>query len=80
MIRSPRVTIMSDSPTGNPPADPAGAPTASPAPTPGAGPHGTGPDVLTALVCERCGSVNLVRVKGCWYCETCHYKFDCYGW
>ena len=39
-----------------------------------------GPGVLTALLCERCGNVNLVRVKGCWYCETCHYKFDCYGW
>ena len=40
----------------------------------------TPPDVLTELICERCGSVNLVRVKGCWYCEQCHYKFDCYGW
>jgi len=39
-----------------------------------------GPGVLTALVCERCGNVNLIRVKGCWYCERCHYKFDCYGW
>jgi hypothetical protein len=38
------------------------------------------PDVLTELVCERCGNVELVRVKGCWYCEKCHYKFDCYGW
>ena len=37
------------------------------------------PGVLTALVCERCGNVDLVRVKGCWYCEKCHYKFDCYG-
>jgi hypothetical protein len=37
------------------------------------------PDVLTELICERCGSVNLIRVKGCWYCEKCHYKFDCYG-
>jgi ribosomal protein L37AE/L43A len=32
------------------------------------------------LVCDRCGAPNLVRVKGCWYCERCHYKFDCYGW
>jgi hypothetical protein len=39
-----------------------------------------GPDVLTALVCDRCGNVNLIRVKGCWCCERCHYKFDCYGW
>ena len=39
-----------------------------------------GPGVLTALVCERCGNVDLVRVKGCWYCEKCHHKFDCYGW
>ena len=39
-----------------------------------------GPGVLTTLVCERCGNVNLIRVKGCWYCEKCHYKFDCYGW
>jgi hypothetical protein len=37
------------------------------------------PDVMTELICERCGSVNLIRVKGCWYCEKCHYKFDCYG-
>ena len=36
-------------------------------------------DVLTELVCECCGNVNLIRVKGCWYCEKCHYKFDCYG-
>jgi ribosomal protein L40E len=39
-----------------------------------------GPSVLTALVCDQCGAVNLIRVKGCWYCERCHYKFDCYGW
>lgn len=39
-----------------------------------------GPGVLTSLVCEQCGNVELVRVKGCWYCEKCHYKFDCYGW
>jgi len=37
------------------------------------------PSVLTELICERCGSLNLIRVKGCWYCEQCHYKFDCYG-
>jgi hypothetical protein len=47
---------------------------APPSPTP------RPPDVLTELVCERCGNVNLIRVKGCWYCEKCHYKFDCYGW
>jgi hypothetical protein len=35
---------------------------------------------LTELLCDRCGNTNLVRVKGCWYCEKCHYKFDCYGW
>ena len=39
-----------------------------------------GPGALTTLLCERCGNVNLIRVKGCWYCEKCHYKFDCYGW
>jgi hypothetical protein len=39
-----------------------------------------GPGVLTTILCERCGNVNLIRVKGCWYCEKCHYKFDCYGW
>ena len=38
------------------------------------------PGVLTELLCERCGSLNLIKVKGCWYCETCHHKFDCYGW
>ena len=38
------------------------------------------PGVLTTLLCERCGNVNLIRVKGCWYCEKCHHKFDCYGW
>jgi hypothetical protein len=38
------------------------------------------PGVLTTLLCEQCGNVNLIRVKGCWYCEKCHYKFDCYGW
>ena len=38
-----------------------------------------GPGALTALICEQCGNVDLVRVKGCWYCEKCHYKFDCYG-
>jgi hypothetical protein len=37
------------------------------------------PGVLTTLLCERCGNMNLIRVKGCWYCEKCHYKFDCYG-
>ncbi len=37
------------------------------------------PGVLTTLLCERCGNENLIRVKGCWYCEKCHYKFDCYG-
>jgi ribosomal protein L37AE/L43A len=37
-------------------------------------------DAPTTLICERCGNVNLIRVKGCWYCERCHYKFDCYGW
>lgn len=40
----------------------------------------TAPGVLTTLLCERCGNVNLIRVKGCWYCEKCHHKFDCYGW
>ena len=39
-----------------------------------------GPGELTALICEQCGNADLIRVKGCWYCEKCHYKFDCYGW
>jgi hypothetical protein len=47
------------------------------APTPATA---TPPDVMTELICERCGNVNLIRVKGCWYCEECHHKFDCYGW
>ena len=38
------------------------------------------PAVLTALICEQCGNADLIRVKGCWYCEKCHYKFDCFGW
>ena len=41
-------------------------------------PHG--PGVLTALICEACGNTELIRVKGCWYCEKCRHKFDCYGW
>jgi hypothetical protein len=40
----------------------------------------SGPGVLTVLICEQCGNEHLIRVKGCWYCEKCHYKFDCYGW
>jgi len=35
---------------------------------------------MTALICEACGNADLIRVKGCWYCEKCRYKFDCYGW
>ena len=46
---------------------------------PAASSASTAPGVMTALICEQCGNVNLVRVKGCWYCEKCHYKFDCYG-
>ena len=37
------------------------------------------PGELTTLLCERCGNEQLIRVKGCWYCEKCHYKFDCFG-
>jgi hypothetical protein len=37
------------------------------------------PSVMTALICEQCGNENLIRVKGCWYCEKCRHKFDCYG-
>ena len=60
-------------PDVSPPAPKAGARDGTPqAPTPG-------PGVLTELVCENCGNVELLRVKGCWYCEKCHYKFDCYG-
>jgi hypothetical protein len=43
-------------------------------------PPGSASGAPTELLCERCGNVDLVRVKGCWYCEKCHYKFDCYGW
>jgi hypothetical protein len=38
------------------------------------------PGVMTALICEQCGNEQLIRVKGCWYCEKCRHKFDCYGW
>jgi hypothetical protein len=32
-------------------------------------------------VCPRCGeSVELVKVKGCVQCLSCHFKFDCNGW
>lgn len=48
--------------------DPAEAPSSSSA-----------PGVMTALICEQCGNENLIRVKGCWYCEKCRHKFDCYG-
>jgi len=37
------------------------------------------PGVMTALICEQCGNEQLIRVKGCWYCEKCRHKFDCYG-
>jgi ribosomal protein L40E len=60
-------------------AEPAGPAAESPPSTATPAPP-AGPGVLTTLVCERCGNVNLIRVKGCWYCERCHYKFDCYGW
>jgi hypothetical protein len=30
--------------------------------------------------CDRCGSVQLIRVKACWRCEACGYKSDCNGW
>ena len=30
--------------------------------------------------CDRCGSICLVRVHGCWRCEACHWKSDCQGW
>jgi hypothetical protein len=60
-------------------ADPAGpSPDTTPAGTTSVRPPG--PGVLTTLLCERCGNANLIRVKGCWYCEKCHYKFDCYGY
>jgi hypothetical protein len=60
------------------PADSPLRPTDAPPPAP---PNATPrpPDVMTALICERCGNVNLIRVKGCWYCEKCHHKFDRYG-
>lgn len=52
-----------------------------PAPEAPAGPAtGPGRERTVEIFCERCGAANLVRVKGCWYCERCHYKFDCYGW
>jgi ribosomal protein L40E len=59
-------------------AEPAGPPAES-APSPGTPAPPAAPGVMTALICERCGNENLIRVKGCWYCEKCHYKFDCYG-
>jgi hypothetical protein len=65
--------MTDEHPGGTSPSTP--HPSPAPASTPAAG-----PGELTALVCERCGNVSLVRVKGCWYCERCHYKFDCYGW
>ena len=52
----------------------------SDAPVPASSPMAPAvPGVLTTLLCERCGNENLIRVKGCWYCERCHYKFDCFG-
>jgi hypothetical protein len=63
-----------------PPTDPAPdrpasvRPASEPAPAPS-----PAPGVLTALLCDNCGNEDLIRVKGCWYCEKCHYKFDCYG-
>jgi hypothetical protein len=63
-------------PTGPAPerAEPrASAPAESPAAS-------SAPGVMTALICEQCGNENLIRVKGCWYCEKCRHKFDCYGW
>jgi len=62
----PERPAAADPKPGTEPAEPAAPPTA--------------PGVLTTLLCERCGNVNLIRVKGCWYCEKCHHKFDCYGW
>ena len=69
-------------------AEPAGPPAGSapsfgtPAPpaTASTPPAASGSGVMTTLLCENCGNENLIRVKACWYCETCHYKFDCYGW
>jgi hypothetical protein len=51
----------------------------SPAPA-GARAASSAPGVMTALICEQCGNEQLIRVKGCWYCEKCRHKFDCYGW
>ncbi len=31
-------------------------------------------------ICDRCGSEDLVKVKGCVRCEKCGYKNDCNGW
>ncbi len=62
-------------------AEPAGSPAESTASddTPAPPVPSSAPGVLTTLLCERCGNENLIRVKGCWSCEKCHYKFDCYG-
>jgi len=69
---------MPTSPLPDPqPAVSASEPPASPAPET---PRPPGPGVLTALLCEACGNTDLIRVKGCWYCEKCRHKFDCYGW
>ena len=76
-------TNMADAPSDRRPEVPGGAAPVSDATATDQAPGAQatiGPRVLTELVCERCGNVSLVRVKGCWYCEKCHYKFDCYGW
>ena len=29
--------------------------------------------------CEKCGSSLLIRIHGCWRCESCGHKHDCWG-
>jgi hypothetical protein len=38
------------------------------------------PKASSQECCDRCGSLQLIRVKACWRCESCGYKSDCNGW
>jgi len=72
------MTSMPTSPLSEP--QPAVSAPQAPSPSSPESPRESGPSVMTALICEACGNADLIRVKGCWYCEKCRYKFDCYGW
>jgi hypothetical protein len=32
------------------------------------------------VICPRCGSADLAKVKGCIRCLACGFKQDCNGW